>query len=125
MRLVVVVAAGLALCCSRSKQTDSSAAKPAVSVPAAAPSAPAPAASLAPAPAPEAAPSARHSASGEGLSVIENSDGTVILKGKSTFNEALDTTYENCDFFTKAIPVLKRQLTEQQAKLLGEVCKKP
>ena len=123
MRLAVALLAGVALSCSRSQPTESSKAGPSAAAPP--PIASAPAAPASAAPAPEPAPSAKHSVSGPDISIVEATDGTVIFKAKSTFNDVLDTTYENCTFFTKAIPVLKRQLSEEQSKLLPQVCKKP
>jgi hypothetical protein len=118
-----VLLAGIALSCSRSKTEPSG--TQASAAPPPSPVASAPLAPVSAPPPPEPAPAAKNSVSGDGISIVEAADGTVIFKAKSTFNDVLDTTYENCTFFTKAIPVLKRQLSEEQAKLLQQVCKKP
>jgi hypothetical protein len=85
--------------------------------------APAPAAPVAVVPAlvvPEGPP--RKSVKGEGISIIETSDGRVILKTTATWGEAIDTTYSDCSFYLAAVPVLRGQLSPARAKLLPRVC---
>ena len=100
--------------------------------PAAAPPAPAKAA-LAPAkpPEPPAAPAVSvppvtpvQVAQAEGITLTENSDGSVVLKTTSIWNDVLDTTYQTCDYYRGAMPVLKRQLSKDRIKLLDRVCVK-
>jgi hypothetical protein len=36
----------------------------------------------------------------------------------------MDTTYQNCDYFRGAVPVLKQQIAKDRAKQLDKVCTK-
>jgi hypothetical protein len=100
----------------------SAAASAAVSVPA--PTAPAalapPVASLV-VPVVDAGPP-RQLVRGDGITITETGSGEVMLKTTSLWNETIDTTYASCDYYKGAIPVLKRQLREDRAKLLATVC---
>jgi hypothetical protein len=62
---------------------------------------------------------------GEGIAITQLVDGSVHLKTTTQWNEALDTTYQSCDYYRSAIPVLRRQLTAERAKLLDQVCVEP
>ncbi|HEX7479163.1 MAG TPA: hypothetical protein VF331_15260 [Polyangiales bacterium] len=94
-----------------------------VEPPSPAPAAPVPVA-VVPAPVvPEGPP--RKSVKGEGISIIETSDGRVVLKTTARWGEAIDTIYTDCSFYTAAVPVLKRQLSAARAKLLTRVCAHP
>ena len=59
---------------------------------------------------------------GDGITITETGGGEVVLKTTSLWNENIDTTYASCDYYKGAIPVLKRQLREDRAKLLASVC---
>ena len=59
---------------------------------------------------------------GDGISITEASNGEVILKSTSLWNEAIETTYASCDYFRGAVPVLKRQLRDDRGKLLTTIC---
>ena len=59
---------------------------------------------------------------GDGITITETGNGEVILKTTSLWNDTVDTTYASCDYFRGAVPVLKRQLREDRAKLLGTIC---
>src|SRR5450755_4780054 len=48
---------------------------------------------------------------GDGITITETTDGRLIVKSTTLWNEALDTTYASCDYYRGAVPVLKRQLT--------------
>jgi hypothetical protein len=41
--------------------------------------------------------------------------GAVAISGKDRWGNALDTTYENAEFFRNALPVLERSVTAEQA----------
>jgi len=100
-------------------------------------------ASVAPSASVSAAPSAEHAAAappssvvvpvvdagpprqvvqGDGITITETGNGEVVLKTTSLWNDSVDTTYASCDYFRGAVPVLKRQLREDRAKLLGTIC---
>ena len=119
-----------ALACSGSPEPKSDA--PAAAPPPAAP-APAPAAPAAePTPEPPKAPPPitaldlppHQVVEGEGIKITEISDGSVNIKTTTLWNEEMDTTYQNCDYFRGALPVLKRQIAKDRAKLLDKVCTK-
>jgi hypothetical protein len=59
---------------------------------------------------------------GDGITITETGGGEVVLKTTSLWNESIDTTYASCDYYKGALPVLKRQLREDRAKLLATVC---
>lgn len=91
---------------------------------------PAPKAAPAPPPAPPAPVSAdalppRQQVEADGITLTEFVDGRVRVQSTFLWNEALDTTYDNCDFYRGAIPVLARQLAPERGKHLAEVCVVP
>jgi hypothetical protein len=59
---------------------------------------------------------------GDGITITETADGSVILKTTSLWNESFDTTYQTCDYYRGAVPVLKHQLRKDRAKLLDQAC---
>jgi hypothetical protein len=61
---------------------------------------------------------------GDGITITEIVDGSVNLKTTTLWNEAFDTTYQTCDYYRGAIPVLKRQIAKERAKLLDQACVK-
>jgi hypothetical protein len=61
---------------------------------------------------------------GEGITITEISDGSVNIKTTTLWNEPMDTTYQNCDYFRGAVPVLKQQIAKDRAKQLDKVCTK-
>jgi hypothetical protein len=80
---------------------------------------PAPA-EAAPAPAPEPPP--RKVVQGEGITITETASGSVKLKTTALWNEAFDITYQDCTYYLGAVPVLKRQILPERAKLLEQIC---
>ena len=56
-----------------------------------------------------------------GISVTFREDGMVAVHGRDQFGSAIDTTYENVDFFRNALPVLARSLTTEQSIGLREL----
>ena len=36
----------------------------------------------------------------------------------------METIYDNCDYYRNAVPVLRRQIAKDRAKLLDQVCVK-
>jgi hypothetical protein len=115
--------------CSRSPSPEKAAASAsAVPAPVAASAAPnastAAAAPVVPLAEPSASGPPRRSATGEGISITETADGRVIIKTTSLWNEPINTTYTSCEYYRGAVPVLKRQLSEERAKLLTRVCMK-
>jgi len=56
-----------------------------------------------------------------GITVTFRTDGTVAIQGRDRFGNALDTVYENVDFFRKALPVLERSLTTEQSTGLRDL----
>jgi hypothetical protein len=127
---LAIATLAFALCCSSSKQEPT----PKATVPSAAvPAKPAPASpSTEPAP-PAAKPAPPVLATalpplkvvqGDGITITEIADGSVSLKTTSLWNEAFDTTYQTCEYYRGAIPVLKRQLSKDRATLLDQACVK-
>ena len=55
-----------------------------------------------------------------GLSVKVGADGSITVSGEDRWGEKLDTTYENLEFLTNALPVLKRTITEEQGRALDQ-----
>ena len=126
--LALALVFGLACTGSGSKQE--SAPKPAPAAPAPPPAAakpPAePPAPAAPEPSPITAATLppKQVVSGDDVTITQLVDGSVNLKTTTLWNEAIDTTYQSCDYYRDAIPVLKRQLTKERGKLLDKVCLK-
>ena len=56
-----------------------------------------------------------------GITVTFRADGMVAIQGRDRFGNALDTVYENVDFFRKALPVLDRSLTAEQSTGLRDL----
>jgi hypothetical protein len=111
------VTIGLTSACSRPSQPDPSSH--------AVPSASAAVVAAASGPAKEPAvarPSKDRIVTGEGITITETTTGEVKLKTIDLWKGPIDTTYENCGFFTAAVPVLERQLSPDRAKLLKSVC---
>lgn len=50
-----------------------------------------------------------------GITVKFLDGGAIELAGKDQWGTAFDTTYENADFVRKALPVLERSVTPEQA----------
>src|SRR5262245_1977740 len=63
----------------------------------------------------------------DGFSLTEQADGQVRIDTTDLWNGKLATTYADCGYFEKAVPVLERQLTPERGSKLREVCfhKKP
>ena len=66
----------------------------------------------------------RQAVEGDGITITETADGRVILKTTAIWNEAMNTTYDTCDYYRNAVPVLRRQIAKDGAKLLDSVCAK-
>ena len=56
-----------------------------------------------------------------GITVTFRADGMVALQGRDQFGGALDTVYENVEFFRKALPALERSLTAEQSTGLRDL----
>ena len=56
-----------------------------------------------------------------GITVTFHADGMVAIQGRDQFGNALDTVYENVDFFRNALPVLERSLTPEQSTGLRDL----
>jgi len=56
-----------------------------------------------------------------GITVTFRADGMVALQGRDQFGGAIDTVYENVEFFRKALPALERSLTAEQSTGLREL----
>jgi hypothetical protein len=130
-KLLAVLATMFALACSGSPESKSDAPPAPAAAPAPAPAQPPPPAAE-PAPEPPQAPPPVTAldlpplqvVEGDGIKITEISDGSVNIKTTTLWNEAMDTTYQNCDYFRGAVPVLKQQIAKDRAKLLDKVCTK-
>jgi hypothetical protein len=60
---------------------------------------------------------------GEGITLSEYVDGRVNVKSTTRWNEAIDRTYDDCTYYRAAVPVMKRELPDADAKLLDAMCK--
>jgi hypothetical protein len=58
----------------------------------------------------------------DGFSLTEYADGQVRIETTDLWNQKLETTYADCEYFTRAIPVLERQLTPERGSKLKQVC---
>lgn len=125
----VMLTAALLTACSCSKESGkpsassgpSASATPAAPISPSTPAASTPATEVVVPPAVDAGPP-RRVVKGDGISIIETGDGQVIFKTTSLWNEPIETTYASCEYYQGAIPVLKRQISEERAKLLERVC---
>jgi len=108
--------------CGRACGTQEVAAKPAPK-----PAAPPPAPPPPPPPKPVSADDlpARESVGGDGIKVTLTADGLVKLETTSLWNASLDTIYDNCDYYRNALPVIRKQVSEERAKVLDKVCVPP
>jgi hypothetical protein len=59
---------------------------------------------------------------GDGISIALAADGRVKLKTTALWNEPLEQVYDDCDYYLKALPVLRRQVSKDRAKLLDAMC---
>ena len=59
-----------------------------------------------------------------GISVTFLDGGSIEVRGRDRWGQPLDTTYENRDFLRKALPVLERNITAEQANGLRTVIAK-
>ena len=50
-----------------------------------------------------------------GIVITFQDGGLIALSGRDKWGNALDTTYENSEFLRKALPVLERSITDEQA----------
>jgi hypothetical protein len=62
---------------------------------------------------------------GDGITLTETAGHRIRLQTTALWNEPIDTTYDDCEYFRKAIPVLSRQMTKERAKLLPDMCPAP
>jgi hypothetical protein len=93
-----------------------------------APSASAPAATAAPAPPPPTAHSptdvpAKFKIDADGITLVEATSGAVVVKTTTLWNAPLEVTYESCDYYVRAVPVMERQVDPKRAAHFKEVCK--
>jgi hypothetical protein len=58
----------------------------------------------------------------DGITITVLTDGRIALHTTSQWNEPVDQTFANCDYYRGAISVLERQLVPERAKLLHKVC---
>jgi len=56
-----------------------------------------------------------------GIVVTFRDDGMIAIRGRDRFGNALDTVYENVEFFRNALPVLDQSLTVDQSMGLREL----
>jgi hypothetical protein len=112
--LLLLAASG----CSKSKSSEAQASTSAAPNKSAAPMT---SAAPAPTPAPEQLPRALVNA--DGITLTETASGTVVVKTTTLWNAPLETTYENCDYYVRAIPVMERQVDPKRAAHFKEVCK--
>ena len=75
-----------------------------------------------PAPVHEPATPPRKVVKADGFALIEHADGQVRIETIDLWNQKLETTYADCDYFEKAVPVLERQLTPERGAKLKQVC---
>ncbi len=64
----------------------------------------------------------RQKVEGEGITITEFVDGRINIKTTAIWNEAIDTTFDSCEYYRRAIPVLERQVSPERAVLLSDVC---
>jgi hypothetical protein len=88
-----------------------------------APEPPPPSAQGSAASAPKPKPGDRIDAHGIVLDFVDG--GAIKLSGRDRWGNALDTTYENIEFLRKALPVLERSVTAEQAAGLRAVVTAP
>ncbi len=74
----------------------------------------------APTPAPAASPRVQPPKPGDrvdvhGIVVTFLDGGSIAISGRDRWGHALDTTYENVEFFRNALPVLERSISADQA----------
>jgi hypothetical protein len=50
-----------------------------------------------------------------GIVVTFRQDGMIEIRGRDTWGNAIDAVYENIEFFRKALPVIDKGLTADQA----------
>jgi len=62
---------------------------------------------------------------GDNLTITEHEAGQVSVQGIDQWKEKVDTTYSDCDYFRRAIPVMERQFGKERAPLLRKVCVSP
>ncbi len=106
-------------CHSRSTAATSTTSTKAEGAPVPAVAAPA---TTAPAKVAMAAPVARGSGvTVDGLTVSFPADGTVVVTGKNRWGSSLDATYQDYGYFSRAVPVLARQVTPKQASALKQL----
>ncbi len=60
--------------------------------------------------------------SDDGFLVMELPDGTVRIETTDRWGARVETTYSSCEFYAKAVPVLRRQLSDRRAAQLGKIC---
>jgi hypothetical protein len=67
-------------------------------------------------------PPARRVEARPGMQAAVQRDGTVRLRGTDVWGNAVDTSYESCTFYVRALPVLRRTVTPAQMVALSRVC---
>ena len=72
-----------------------------------------------PAPPPPAPVDARHDA--HGIGVVFETSGRVVVTGQNRWGRSLDATYASADYFRRAMPVLERSVTPEQAAALRAI----
>ena len=115
-RTVATLACALVACAGEAGQSAGGAGAPAAPPP---PPAPPPA----PVSADDLPPRLRVEA--DGIALTEHVDGRIRVKTTAVWGEALEQTFDNCDFYRGAIPTLERQLAPERIKHLSEMCPAP
>jgi hypothetical protein len=120
-RHLLCVLFAFAVACSKSGRSDAQASA------SAAPTQSAAAAASSPPPAPPAPTAAegppKVSVNADGISLTETAGGAVVVKTTTLWNAPLEVTYENCDYYLRAIPVMERQVAPERGGHFKEVCK--
>jgi hypothetical protein len=59
---------------------------------------------------------------GDGITLTETVDHRIKVQTTALWNEPIVTTFDDCDYFRRAIPILQRQMTKERGKLLETMC---
>jgi hypothetical protein len=64
----------------------------------------------------------RQVVTGDGIVITETADSRIHVQTTALWNEPIDTTFDNCDYYRRALPVLRRQMSKERAKSLDGTC---
>jgi hypothetical protein len=59
----------------------------------------------------------------DGITLIETTTGSIVVKTTTLWNAPLEVTYESCEYYLRAIPVMERQVDPKRGAHFKEVCK--